>query len=121
MLLSPDGRRLLHSWVRDERAEMSLLDDGGRVRWRRAGLGVEFTPDGVSVLALVPPYRVAAFYRVEDASAVRVFEPPEGVERLLAVRLNPAGTRLAGVTESRLGRGFVVWDVSTARILHTRH
>lgn len=121
MLLSPDGRRLLHSWVRGAQAEMSLLDDTGRVRWRRAGLGVEFAPDGAAVLALVPPYRVAALYRLEDSSALRVFEPPEGVERLLAVRLNPAGTRLAGVTESRLGQGLVVWDAATGRLLHTRH
>ena len=128
MLLSPDGRRLLHTWVRGELAtpaaglaEMSLLDDAGRVLWRRAGVGVEFTPDGAAVLALAPPYRVAALYRVENAAALRVFEPSEGVERLLAVRLNPSGTRLAGVTESRLGQGLVVWDVPTGRILKTRH
>ena len=120
MLLSPDGRRLLHTWVRGEESEMSLLDDAGRVLWRRVGVGVEFTPDGAAVLALAPPYRVAALYRVENAAALRVFEPPEGVERLLAVRLNPSGTRLAGVTESRLGQGLVVWDVPTGHILKTR-
>ena len=120
MLLSPDGRRLLHTWVRGEESEMSLLDDTGRVLWRRVGVGVEFTPDGAAVLALAPPYRVAALYRVENAAALRVFEPPEGVERLLAVRLNPSGTRLAGVTESRLGQGLVVWDVPTGHILKTR-
>lgn len=120
MLLSPDGRRLLHTWVRGEEAEMSLLEVGGKILWRRAGLGVEFTPDGAAVLALAPPYRIAALYRAENASALRVFEPPEGVERLLAVRLNPAGTKLAGVTESRLGQGLVVWDVATARLLKSR-
>jgi len=120
MLLSPDGRRLLHTWVRGEESEMSLLDAGGKILWRRAGLGVQFTPDGAAVLALAPPYRIAALYRAENAAALRVFEPPEGVERLLAVRLNPAGTRLAGVTASRLGQGLVVWDAATARVLKTR-
>lgn len=120
MILSPDGRRLLHTWVRGEQSEMSLLDAGGKILWRRAGLGVQFTPDGAAVLALAPPYRIAALYRAENAAALRVFEPPEGVERLLAVRLNPAGTRLAGVTASRLGQGLVVWDAATARVLKTR-
>jgi hypothetical protein len=121
MLVSPDGQRVLQTWVRGGQAEMTLLDASGKILWRRAGLGVEFTPDGAAVLALVPPYRVAALYRVEGAAALRVFEPPEGIERLLAVRLNPAGTRIAGVTASRLGQGLVVWDAATARVLKSRH
>ncbi|MGH9805328.1 MAG: WD40 repeat domain-containing protein, partial [Candidatus Acidiferrales bacterium] len=125
MILSPDGRRVLQTWVRGspetgQQAEMSLLEVGGKILWRRAGLGVDFAPDAAAVLALVPPYRIAALYRAENAAALRVFEPPEGVERLLAVRLNPAGTRLAGVTSSRLGQGLVVWDAATARLLRSR-
>jgi hypothetical protein len=127
--LSPDGRRVLTTRVRlreetgegVEDAEMALLDDAGRVGWRRAGYGVEFTRDGAGVLALTPPFRVAALYRTDNAEALRIFEPPETVRSLHVVRQSPDGARLLGIGEDETGNQvMVVWDFATARVLKTR-
>lgn len=120
MVLSPDGRRVLVTQAWGGQAEMSLLEESGEVVWRRAGLGVEFTGDGSGVLALVPPFRLAALYRVEDAGAVRVFEPPEGVKTLHAVRLNADGTRLVAVGEDYERQVLIVWDFASGRVVKTR-
>jgi hypothetical protein len=103
-----------------QEAEMVMLDDRGGEAWRRSGYGVEFTPDGEAVLALAPPFRIAALYRGSDAQALRTFEPPEGVNILHAVRLSPDGTRLLGEGEDFYGQILIVWDFATARILKTR-
>jgi len=97
-----------------------MLDDRGRVAWRRSGYGIEFTPDGEAVLALAPPFRLAALYRAGDAQALRTFEPPEGVTVLHAVRLSPDGARLLGEGEDFYGQILIVWDFESARILRTR-
>ncbi|MGH9776827.1 MAG: WD40 repeat domain-containing protein [Candidatus Acidiferrales bacterium] len=127
--LSPDGRRVLTTRVRlheqtgeaTEDAEVVLLDDAGREVWRRAGHGVEFTRDAAGVLALTPPYRIAALYRASDAEALRVFEPPEFVRSLHVVRQSPDGTRLLGIGEDETGNQvMVVWDFASARVLKVR-
>lgn len=118
--LSPDGRHVLANQVRAGEAEVLLLDAGGRVEWRRAGYGMEFTPDSSAVLALTPPFRIAALYRTANAEAVRTFEPPEGVTTLYLVRLSPEGTKLLGVGEDPAGQIIIVWDFATGRILKTR-
>jgi WD40 repeat protein len=118
--LSPDGRRLLVNRLRGEDTEMYLYDDAGRVLWHRGGYGLEFTPDGSGVLALAAPFRIAALYRVENADALRVFEPPRGVEQLFLVRARPDGTRLVGVGRDAAGDLLVLWDFATARVLATR-
>lgn len=120
MVLSPDGRRVLATRRRGEEAEIVMLDDRGREVWRRSGYGVEFTPDGEAVLALAPPFRIAALYRASDAQALRTFEPPEGVETLNGLRLSPDGTQLLGEGEDFYGQILIVWDFETARILRTR-
>lgn len=118
--LGPDGRRLLANQVRDENAEFVLLDAQGGVAWRRAGYGLDFTPDGGGVLALAPPFRIAALYRTADAEALRIFEPPESVTTLYLVRLSPDGKFLLGVGEDPLGQVLILWDFLTARVLKTR-
>jgi WD40 repeat protein len=127
--LSPDGRRVLTTRVRlcedtgesAEDAQMVLLDDTGRVVWRRAGYGVEFTRDAAGVLALTPPFRIAALYRASNAEALRVFEPPETVRSLYVVRQSPDGSRLLGIGEDETGvQVMVVWDFATARVLKVR-
>ena len=120
MLLSPDGRRVLATYRQGEEAEMALLDERGRVRWRRAGYGLEFTAEGAAVLALAPPFRIAALYRTEDVEALRVFEPPEGVRLLHAVRSSPDGQKLVGVGEGPGGQMLIVWDFASARVLRLR-
>ena len=120
MMLSPDGQRVLATRLRGEEAEIVMLDDGGGEAWRRSGYGLEFTPDSEAVLALAPPFRIAALYRASDAQALRTFEPPEGVHILNAVRLSPDGTRLLGEGEDFYGQILIVWDFETARILKTR-
>lgn len=120
MTLSPDGRRVLATRLRGEEAEIVLMDDKGRAVWQRAGYGVDFTSDGAALLALAPPFRIAALYRTTDAQALRTFEPPEGVRRLHAIRLSPDGTRLLGVGETGTGQVLILWDVATARVLKTR-
>ncbi len=127
--LSPDGRRVLTTRVRireetgeaTEDTEIVLLADAGREVWRRAGYGVEFTRDGAGVLALTPPFRIAALYRTADAEALRVFEPPETVRSLYVVRQSPDGARLLGIGEDETGNQvMVVWDFATARVLKVR-
>ena len=127
--LSPDGRRVLTTRVRMVEqtgeaagdAEIVLLDDAGREVWRRAGYAVEFTRDGAGVLALTPPFRIAALYRAADAEALRVFEPPEFVRSLYVVRQSPDGTKLLGIGEDETGNQvMVVWDFATARVLKVR-
>jgi len=118
--LSPDGRRILVSRVLGEEAEVSLRDDTGAVRWRRAGYGLEFTRDGAALVALAPPYRIAALYRASDAAALRIFEPPAGVEALYTARISPDGTTLVGVGEDSDGQVLIVWDFATAKVLKTR-
>jgi WD40 repeat protein len=120
IVLSPDGRHLLGTWRRGEQTRMILLDDQGKTLWERAGKGVAFTPDGVAVLALAPPYRIAALYRTADATALRIFEPTEGVQVLQAVCLSPDGKQLAGAGEDALGEVLIVWNFETGRILKTR-
>ena len=120
MVLSPGGRRVLATQLRGEQAEMVMLDDRGREAWRRSGYGIEFTPDGEAVLALAPPFRIAALYRASDAQALRTFEPPEGVETLNGLRLSPDGTQLLGEGEDFYGQILIVWDFQSARILRTR-
>jgi len=120
MILSPDGGRVLATYRQGEQAEMALLDERGRVRWRRRGYGLEFTSDGAAVLALAPPFRIAALYRAEDAEALRTFEPPPGVSLLHAVRASPDGKKLVGVGEGPSGQILVVWDFVTARVLRLR-
>lgn len=120
MDLSPDGRTVLATRVRQDNAELVLLDDAGTARWRRAGYGVEFTRDGEALLALAPPFRIAVLYRVADAEALRVFEPPEAVTTLYLVRRSPDGKLLLGVGEDHRGQVLVVWDFLTARVLKTR-
>jgi hypothetical protein len=120
MVLSPDGDRVLATWLAGEEAEMLMLNRRGGVAWQRSGYGVEFTPDGTAVLALAPPFRIAALYRTSDAQALRTFEPPEGVRLLHAVRLSPQGTQLLGVGEDFYGQILIVWDFATARIRRTR-
>lgn len=125
MILSPDGRRVLATYRQGEEAEMALLDlpdsgEPGRVRWRRRGYGLEFTSDGAAVLALAPPFRIAALYRTEDAEALRTFEPPEGVSLLHAVRASPDGKKLVGVGEGPGGQVLMVWDFASARLLRLR-
>lgn len=120
MTLSPDGRRVLATHRRGDEVEMVMLDDQGEERWRRQGYGIEFTPDGSAVLALAPPFRIAALYRASDATALRTFDPSERVKRLYAVRLNPEGTRLVGVGEDPGGQVLILWDFSSGRILKTR-
>jgi len=130
--LSPDGRRILSNYFllapgehREEKGqleeEFAVLDDQGRELWYRAGYGVEFTRDSAGVLALVPPFRIAALYRASDAEALRVFEPPEFVRSLYLVRQSPDGTRLLGIgTDEQSKQVMVVWDFATARVLKTR-
>jgi len=127
--LSPDGRRVLTTRLRlheqtgeaTEDAEVVLLDDAGRELWRRAGYGVEFTRDAAGVLALTPPYRIAALYRASNAEALRIFEPPEFVRSLYVVRQSPDGSRLLGIGEDETGNQvMVVWDFASARVLKTR-
>lgn len=120
MVLSPDGRRVLLTQAWGQQAEMSLLEESGEVVWRRAGLGVEFTRDGSGVLALAPPFRIAALYRAADAEALSVFEPPRGVTALHAVRLNAEATRLVAVGEESNRQVLIVWDVASGRVLKTR-
>ncbi len=120
MILSPDGRRVLATYRQGEEAEMALLDESGRVRWRRRGYGLEFTSDGAAVLALAPPFRIAALYRAEDAEALRTFEPPEGVSVLHAVRASPDGKKLVGVGEGPGGQVLMIWDFASARVLRLR-
>jgi hypothetical protein len=127
--LSPDGRRVLTTRLRlredageaAEDAETVLLDDTGRELWRRSGFGVEFTRDGAGVLALTPPFRIAALYRAESAEALRIFEPPETVRSLYVVRQSPDGSKLLGIGEDESGaQVMVVWDFATARVLKVR-
>jgi WD40 repeat protein len=127
--LSPDGRRVLTTRIRlraetgeaAEDVEIALLDDAGHELWRRAGYGVEFTRDGAGVLALTPPFRIAALYRRTDAEALRIFEPPETVRSLYVVRQSPDGARLLGIGEDETGNQvMVVWDFATAQVLKTR-
>jgi len=125
--LSPDGRLVLATQLsaaaegrEDADPEMVLLDDRGAVKWRRAGYAMEFTRDGTSVLALAPPFRIAALYQAADAAALRIFEPPEEVTTLYLVRQSPDGKRLAGVGEDHRGQVLVLWDFSTAAVLKTR-
>lgn len=127
--LSPDGRHVLTTRVRlheqtgeaAEDAEVVLLNDAGHEVWRRAGYSVEFTRDGAGVLALTPPFRIAALYRTSDAEALRVFEPPEFVRSLYVVRQSPDGAKLLGIGEDETGNQvMVVWDFATARVLKTR-
>ncbi len=130
--LSPDGRRVLsnhlllvpeeHREVKgQEEEEFAVLDEGGRELWHRAGYGVEFTRDSSGVLALVPPFRIAALYRADNAESVQVFEPPEFVRSLYLVRQSPDGTKLLGIgTDETSKQVMVVWDLATARVLKTR-
>ncbi|MGH9787328.1 MAG: WD40 repeat domain-containing protein [Candidatus Acidiferrales bacterium] len=127
--LSPDGQRVLTTRIRlreetgeaAEDAEIVLLNDAGRELWRRAGYAVEFTRDGSGVLALTPPYRIAALYRTADAEALRVFEPPEFVRSLYVVRHSPDGAKLLGIGEDETANQvMVVWDFASARVLKTR-
>lgn len=129
--VSPDGRLVLSTRTPDSGTpdagagepagpEMLLMDDRGVVKWRRAGYGVGFTPDGAGVLALVAPFRIAALYQTSDAAALRVFEPPEAVRTLHLVRLSPDGKLLLGVGEDHQGQVLIVWDVATAAVLKTR-
>jgi WD40 repeat protein len=119
--LSADGRLLLATRLPEQgEPEMALLDEQGAVKWRRAGYAVEFTPEGNAVLALVPPFRIAALYQVADAAALRVFEPPEAVRTLHLVRLSPDGKLLVGVGEDHRGQVLVLWDFATAAVLKTR-
>lgn len=120
LALSPDGRYVLASQVRGGEAEIVLLDADGRPQWRRAGYGMEFTSDSQAVLALTPPFRIAALYRTANAEALRTFEPPEGVTTLYLVKLSPEGTKLLGVGEDPAGQILIVWDFSTGRLLKTR-
>lgn len=117
--MSPDGREFLLNEVKEEGADAVLLDDGGRRRWRRTGFAVQFTGDGSTWLALVPPFRLAAQYRTEDARLVRLFEPPYGVHLLYTVRLSPDGKLLVGVAEDHRGNLLVLWDFATGKILET--
>jgi hypothetical protein len=125
--LSPDGRHVLATQVRESEAEdgaggeaeVLLLDDRGQLRWRRSGYGVEFTRDGAALLALVPPFRIAGLYRTSDAEALRVFEPPEEVLVLYLVRQSPNGKFLLGVGEDHQGQVLVLWDFATAQVLET--
>ena len=119
--LSADGRLVLATRTPEQgEPEMVLLDDQGAVQWKRAGYGVEFTPEGAAVLALTPPFRIAALYQVADAAALRVFEPPEAVRTLHLVRLSPDGKRLLGVGEDHRGQVLILWDFATAEVLKTR-
>ena len=130
--LSPDGRRVLSNHLLlapEERMvekgqvgeEFAVLDDQGRELWYRAGYGVEFTRDSTGVLALVPPFRIAALYRADNAESVQVFEPPEFVRSLYLVRQSPDGTKLLGIGEDEQSKQvMVVWDFATARVLQTR-
>ncbi len=120
MVLSPDGRRVLATWLASKSPELVLLAEDGRLEWRRTGYGLDFTPDGRAVLALAPPFRIAALYRTDDALALATFEPPQGVRRLHTARLSANGRRLLAVAEDDLGQLLVLWDVETARVLHTR-
>ena len=123
-----DGRHVLATQVRPSdaedgaggEAEVLLLDDQGQLRWRRSGYGVEFTRDGVALLALVPPFRIAGLYRTSDAQALRVFEPPEEVLVLYLVRQSPDGKFLLGVGEDHQGQVLVLWDFATAQVLETQ-
>jgi WD40 repeat protein len=120
MVLSPDGRRILATRLRGDVAALQLLDDSGKLRWERAGQGVQFTHDGMAVLALAPPFRIVALYRTEDAAALRVFEPTEGVRELHAARLSPDGRRLVGVGFDLQGETLILWNFETGRIIRTR-
>lgn len=118
--LSPDGRYVLSTRLRGGDSELVLLRDDGRIAWRRAGYGVDFTPDSKALLALTPPFRIAVLYSAADAEALRVFEPPEAVETLYLVRPSPDGTKVLGVGEDYAGQVLIVWDFATARVLKTR-
>lgn len=118
--VSPDGRRVLRNRSQGDDSEMALLDESERVVWRRSGYALDFTPPGEGVLALAPPFRIAALYRASDAEALRIFEPPRGVQTLYFVRLSPDGTKLVGVGEDDRGQILILWDFATARVLKTR-
>ncbi len=130
--LSPDGLRVLsnhfllapgeHREAEGQtEEEFAVLDDEGRELWHRAGYGVEFTRDSSGVLALVPPFRIAALYRADNGENLRIFEPPEFVRSLYLVRQSPDGTRLLGIgTDETSKQVMVVWDFATARVLKTR-
>ncbi len=124
--LSADGRLVLVTRTPEQgEPEMLLLNDRGGVEWRRAGYAVEFTRDPAGapeagVLALVPPFRIAALYQASDAAALRVFEPPEAVRTLYLVRQSPDGKLLVGVGEDHQGQVLILWDFSTAEVLKTR-
>ncbi len=130
--LSPDGRRVLsnhfllapgeHRDVEGQvEEEFAALDDEGRELWHHAGYGVEFTRDSSGVLALVPPFRIAALYRADNGENLRIFEPPEFVRSLYLVRQSPDGTKLLGIgTDETSKQVMVVWDFASARVLKTR-
>jgi len=119
--LSANGRLVLATRTPEQgEPEMLLLDDQGALKWKRAGYGVEFTPEGAAVLALTPPFRIAALYQVADAAALRLFEPPEAVRTLHLVRLSPDGTRLLGIGEDHRGQVLILWDFATGEVLKTR-
>lgn len=118
MLLAPEEHREVEGQLGEE---FAVLDDEGRELWHRAGYGVEFTRGGDGVLALVPPFRIAALYRADNAESVQVFEPPEFVRSLYLVRQTPDGTKLLGIgTDETSKQVMVVWDFATARVLKTR-
>jgi len=115
--LSADGTRVLATRATGEKSDILLLNEAGRVLWRRPGRAVEFTRDGAGVLALGESLRVAALYRASDAEALRTFEPPPEVQRLHLVRQSPNGKRLLAVGEDKRGQVLVLWNFETARLL----
>ena len=119
--LSADGQLVLVTRTPEQgEPEMLLLNDRGGVEWKRAGYAVEFARDAAGVLALVPPFRIAALYQASDAAALRVFEPPEAVRTLYLVRQSPDGKLLVGVGEDHQGQVLILWDFATAEVLKTR-
>jgi WD40 repeat protein len=119
MALSPDGQRILATRRRGDDAVLQLLDDSGKVLWERAGRGFQFTPDGAAVLALAPPFRIVALYRVEDAEALQVFEPPGGVRELHAARLSPDGRRLVAAGYDSMGETLILWNFDSGRVIRS--